>query len=214
MIMKKMITAALVVALSIYLSQYSSQKEKDTPYNVKTVKEKTNKLDIQFTLANSVSITDIKSPIRIFFNENILHVYGAGRKESNGPQMIVVQRFAKNLESLDKKYIPIGQGPGDLGEVPRFSGCGELIYVTDYTQHRISVFNKDLEFVKVVRVKGTGVSIYPILMTMGPVSCAPPQVLKLTKEAGKKSCITAWLRFPGFPLEYLRNTDLIILLIR
>jgi hypothetical protein len=154
MMMKKIIAAALVAALSFYLSQCGSQKEKDTPGNeITTVKEKTDPLDIEFTLENSVSITETNSPGKIFFNENILHVQGLGWKESGGPQMIVIHRYAKNLEPLDKKYIPIGQGPGDLGNSPRFSGCGELIYASCARQYRITVFNKDLEFVKVVSVR-------------------------------------------------------------
>jgi hypothetical protein len=40
-----------------------------------------------------------------------------------------------------------------MGGGPRFSGGGEFIYVSDNTQRRISVFNKDLEFVKMVKVK-------------------------------------------------------------
>jgi hypothetical protein len=148
--MKKMITAALMIVPTIYLSHSSSQKE--APGQVILVKEKTNKLDIQFTLENSVPITGISYP-SMFFYKNILHVDGFGSKDTGGPQMVVVHRFTKNLETLDKKYIPIGQGPGDLGGGPRFSGGGEFIYVSDNTQRRISVFTKDLEFVKMVTVK-------------------------------------------------------------
>jgi hypothetical protein len=201
MIIKKMITAALVVVLSIYLSQCGSQKEKETPGNGITIKEKTNKLDIQFTLENSVSITDIKSPIRIFFNENILHIYGEGRQESGGPQMIVVHRFTKNLESLEKKYIPIGQGPGDLGEVPRFSGCGELIYVTDYTQHRVSVFNKDLEFVKVVRVKENRSLYLSEFNDDGTWFLCATTSVEFNKRGRKKIVYYCLVTFPGFSIK-------------
>lgn len=121
--MKKMITADLLIAQSIYLIHCGSQKE--APCQVIPVKEKTNKLDIQFTFENSVSISGISYP-SMFFNENILHVTGFGRKETGGPQMIVVHRFAENLEILDKKYIPIGQGPGDLGVVPGSQVVGNL----------------------------------------------------------------------------------------
>jgi hypothetical protein len=148
--MKKMLTAALLIASIIYSSHCSSQKE--VPCQVIPAKEKTNRLDIQFTLEDSVSIVGISYP-SMFFNENILYVTGFGSKETGGAQIIVVHRFQKNLESLDKKYIPTGQGPGDLGGGPRFSSGGEFIYVSDNTQRRISVFNKDLEFVKMVKVK-------------------------------------------------------------
>lgn len=148
--MKKITTAALLIASIIFLSHCGSQKE--VPCQVIPVIEKTNRLDVQFTLGNSVSIVGFSYP-SMFFNENILHVTGFGSKETSGPQMIVVHRFAKNLETQDKKYIPIGQGPGDLGGGPRFSSGGEFIYVSDNTQRRISVFNKDLEFVKMVKVK-------------------------------------------------------------
>jgi hypothetical protein len=100
MVMKKIITAALLIVPRIYLSHCGPQKE--TPCQVIPVIEKTNKLDIQFTLGNSVSIAGISIP-SMFFNENILHVIGFGWKETGGPQMIVVHRFAKNLETIDKK---------------------------------------------------------------------------------------------------------------
>jgi hypothetical protein len=147
---KKIVTAVLLIVPTLYLSYCGSQKE--GPGQVIPVKEKTDKLDIQFTLESSVPITGISYP-SMFFYKNILHVDGFGSKETSGPQMVVVHRFTKDLETLDKKYIPMGQGPGDLGGGPRFSGGGEFIYVSDNTQRRISLFTKDLEFVKMVTVK-------------------------------------------------------------
>ena len=128
--MKKIITAALLAASIIYLNHCGLQKE--APCQAIPIKENTNKLDIQLTLGNGVSIAGISYPA-MFFNENILHVSGFGRKETGGPEIVVVHRFARNLEILGKKYIPIGQGPGDLGGGPRFSGGGEFIYVSDNT---------------------------------------------------------------------------------
>jgi hypothetical protein len=140
----------LLLVLSIGLSDCGSSNQPSLPLTL--VKENSRSLDLGWELEKSVTVSGVNYP-SLFLNRGKLHVSGFGGKDKTGYEMIVVERFSRDLESLAKKYIPTGQGPGDLGAGPRFSGGGGFIYVSDNTQRRISVFTEDLEYVKMHTIK-------------------------------------------------------------
>jgi hypothetical protein len=143
-------STVLLLVLSIGLAHCGSSNEPSLP--VTLVKENNRSLDLGWTSEKSVTVSGVNYP-SLFLNRGNLHVSGFGGKDKAGYEMIVVERFSRDLESLHKKYIPTGQGPGDLGSGPRFSAGGGFIYVSDNTQRRITVFTEDLEYVKMHTIK-------------------------------------------------------------
>jgi hypothetical protein len=103
-------------------------------------------------LEKSVSFLDISYP-SIFSNNEFIYIYGFGKESDAGKEKVRINKYDVALNLLSVVYIPVGQGPGDLGAGPVFSGCGDQVYVSDNTQRRISVFDSDLNYMKLYNTK-------------------------------------------------------------
>lgn len=97
----------------------------------------------------SVAIEGVKYCNVFLYKEKVM-VSGFGPVV--GVQHVLVRAFDKKFNLLHEYHLPIGEGPGDVGQGPHFFTVGDLIYAADNTQQRVNVFDGGFNFKKFVRI--------------------------------------------------------------
>ena len=100
---------------------------------------------ITFTFEKEVEILDL-SYTRLRVINGDIWVYGwvSGQKRR-------IDIFDKSLALKESKYLNYGQGPGDVGAAAFIFEGGGDIYVSDHTQFRVTVFDKDFKYKRMVK---------------------------------------------------------------
>jgi hypothetical protein len=147
---KKIFSGILILILMVLLSHCNKDNSPNFPVDL--LKETDITSGVEFVKGKSVLLPDTFYPF-IFYNNGYVFVNDYGTDGTDPKQKNVLSKYNKELEFIEKKYIPMGMGPGDLGNGAIFSGRGDKVFVSDNTQRRISVFNKDFEYLYMKKQK-------------------------------------------------------------
>ena len=143
--MKWILIITITITFLIFLIHCNpSVNEKDESTII--IEENHKFIDLNPIKEKSIFIENLDFP-RIFLECNKIFVNGPSLKSKREYNLYI---FDKDLNLLFEKIFSIGQGPGELGGGPYFFTAGDKIYAADNTQRRISIFDKDFNFIKFV----------------------------------------------------------------
>ena len=177
----------------IHCSPSANEKDESTII----LEESHRFIDLNPIKEKSIFVENLDFP-RIFLEGNKIFVNGPSLKSKREYNLYI---FDKDLNLLFERIFSIGQGPGELGGGPYFFTAGDKIYVTDNTQRRINIFNKDFNFIKFVNLDFTFNS--PIFNKDGKF------FIFVTLQAGKygpNSSFSVYLaNFPGLERKLIHQ---------
>jgi hypothetical protein len=90
-----------------------------------------------------------------YLGPGTVNAYGYSTKQS---QCKVLKIYDPDLNLNSEKFFNMGEGPGDIGDAATFFITGNYTYVADHLQQRVNLFDKDLKFVKFVKMPGAFLS--------------------------------------------------------
>ena len=135
-------TAVLVIFL-----MHCGPSKPDAEVSTIVLKENPKFIDLDPVKVKSVDINTIIYPDISLHGDKIM-VPGVSLKEKNKHLLYL---YDMNLEKVYEKTFPSGLGPGDLLGAPVFISAGEQIYVSDHTQQRVNIFDRNFNFIKFVK---------------------------------------------------------------
>ena len=136
------------VPLLIFLIHCSPSKTKSDVSTI-VLEENQKIIELNPIKKKYVLIEKIHFP-RIYLEGNNVIVYGPSLESR---REFLFYTYDKDLNLLGEKRFTIGQGPWELGGAPYFFPVGDRIYVPDNTQRRISIFDRNFNFIRFVKTE-------------------------------------------------------------
>jgi hypothetical protein len=118
--------------------------------NETVIEEPFKNFPLTFEKVKTASFEDMGYP-SLYVDEREIGVYGFVK--NNGREQVGVYRFDHDLNQKGKKYIHIGQGPGDTGTGTRFYPFEELLLASDNTIRRLTFYDREFNFQKFITLK-------------------------------------------------------------
>lgn len=150
--MKEAMLMIMIVLVLFVFSTHCGQGQNPDVYE-ETLDEVTGPVNVTFSLENRIPLPNLNYA-NLFVADNIIYTYGHSMTEKKK----LVEVYEKNLNFLWTKSLNFGQGPGEDGGGTQFFVYGDSIYAPDNTLKRVSIFDRDLNFIKFVKM---GSSYYP-----------------------------------------------------
>jgi hypothetical protein len=179
--------------LLIHCSHSSNENDESTII----IEENPRFIDLKLIKEKSIFVEDLDYP-RIFMDDDQIFVDGTSLKSKREYNFYI---YDNDLKLIFKKVLYLGQGPGELGGDPYFFPVDDKIYVTDNTQRRINIFDRDFNFIKFVNVDFTFNS--PIFIKDGK------SFIFVTWQSGKygpNSSFSVYLaNFPGLKRKLIHH---------
>jgi len=152
--MKKSVPIMILICLvfSIHCNRDNRDKSKDIDEIVLNPKDEV--VNIEFTKEKRTLVTGIRYTRFFVYNEDVndrmyIYVHGYDAEEE---KKLVAKKYDSHLNFISEKAFPFGQGPGDVGEGTTFCQAGDHIYGPDNVTRRVNIFDKNLNFIKFVKI--------------------------------------------------------------
>ncbi len=136
----------LILIIVLFLTNCNSTDYKTVKEIV--VKEVSEQAIVSFEKVNSIKIEGINYPSLYLRGNNELGIWGLTFEKD---EKFIIRNFDLKLTLLNEKLINMGQGPGDLNGTVRFFLSGEKVYVQDNVLRRVSIFDRNLNFIKLIK---------------------------------------------------------------
>jgi len=141
---------------------FSIHCNRDKSENIKEIvlNPKDESVDVEFTKEKSILFTGVNYGRLFIYNEGSngnFYIYVSGY-DSETEKKERVKKYDSDLNFISQKEFPFGQGPGDVGTGTTFCQVGDYIYGPDNVFRRVSVFDKNFNFIKFVKMIGTVLS--------------------------------------------------------
>jgi hypothetical protein len=151
--MRQAVITLIIVMLTIFWSQ--CKKPEDIGPKPTILKEINTPVDITFIHEKSIRFSNLTYPL-LFIDGDRVCVYGYDIEADNS---FGINIYNKNLEPIERKYLKIGQGPGDAGGALQFFSTPDSILGADHTQRRISIFSKDFNYMGLIKTDAAFVDV-------------------------------------------------------
>jgi len=139
-IMKKIFILLIIV---LFLLTWGCKTEGETKIKPLVIKENPDPASVRLKMIKQVVVDDVVYNT-LYVSENKIYVSGKSIKE----RVNLLKIFDLNLNHLENRSFPIGQGPGDVGGGTQFFFTPNQILVPDNTQERISIFDHNFKFIR------------------------------------------------------------------
>lgn len=144
-------TIIIVIVLLAFSTDCGQGQNPDV--REETLNEVTGPVNVTFSLEKRIHLPNLNYA-SLFVADNIVYTYGHSMTEKKK----LIEVYDENLNFLWTKSLNFGQGPGEDGGGTHFFVYGDSIYAPDNTQMRVGIFDKDLNFIKFVKM---GARYYP-----------------------------------------------------
>jgi len=120
-------------------------------------------LNFSFKLLKRIELPDILFP-RIAIDSECEKVYIYGKSALDGEKDFLVNIYNNDLKKIFKKSFHYGQGPGDVGLTNIISPFDENIYITENSNLRVSIYDKEFNYKKSIKYdKISGLFIFELI---------------------------------------------------
>ncbi len=140
---KKIILIILLIGFLVHCIS-----EESTSVKERKVEDIETRVNVNFKKVDSIKIKGINYPSLYLRGNNELGIWGLTFEKN---EKFIIKNFDLKLTPLNEKIINMGQGPGDLNGAVRFFLSGEKVYVHDNVLRRVSIFDKNLNFIKLIK---------------------------------------------------------------